>query len=716
MGDPDTGAAIPADLVGYMSEDDSAEEKRRMEAMEPLLQLDESFPNVVLVVGVPRVKSDEKYEKLKKVLQKKISMELQQKGAELSSDAFTIEMPTKDGETQGLCFLTFQSAYEAQHAIKHLNNFDLDLNHKFKATSVDDFDDIVSRDENYRPAVKLMGFTRENFRWWLRDEQCREQYVIRYQDETQIYWHDAVDRVLVYDGERERAEGKRVWTDFRVQWSPKGSYLATFHKPGVALWAGPDFDKKVRFEHKDVKQIEFSPNEEFVISWDGSPVSLKNELACRVWRVITGELLRSFETPSISPRGGDFPHFLWSPDDKYVAKCSDKELFVYSTPDMALLEDPASNKRTTLKYPLVSFDWSPSNNIVSVWIPERGDAPGRLLLVDIPSRTELASKNVYNVKEASMRWQSRGDYLCLRAVVARKTGKKGRKEYTQLEIFRLREKNVPVDTVHIEDVVVKQLHWEDASKRFAVIVEDELTRSQSIRFYKISEEGARRDTEMVFSYDMTSAMNCMKWAPNGTYFVLAALGTDGTLLFCSLNEFDKFDILHKDEHYMVNEIKWSSCGRFVCSCVSMPMVASGSSSVAWRYDTEAGYTIWTFQGRIQYKEQLRKFYQFQWRPRPPSLLSEQKLEDIQKRLRDFSKRYDMIDDKRRNAQRDSYEKQRMAEMTAFEEVLGRLEEWKTEHPMFAEWQASQGRFESQFEWEDKEQVTEDILDIQESVI
>lgn len=50
-------------------------------------------------------------------------------------------------------------------------------------------------------------------------------------------------------------------------------------------------------------------------------------------------------------------------------------------------------------------------------------------------------------------------------VVFKKTGKKGRKEFTQLEIFRMREKAIPVDNVQLNDVAL-QLHWEEGySKR-----------------------------------------------------------------------------------------------------------------------------------------------------------------------------------------------------------------------------------------------------------
>lgn len=43
-----------------------------------------------------------------------------------------------------------------------------------------------------------------------------------------------------------------------------GSYLATLHKPGVALWGTADFVRVRKFEHQGVQRIDFSPCERFV--------------------------------------------------------------------------------------------------------------------------------------------------------------------------------------------------------------------------------------------------------------------------------------------------------------------------------------------------------------------------------------------------------------------------------------------------------------------
>lgn len=51
------------------------------------------------------------------------------------------------------------------------------------------------------------------------------------------------------------------WTETYVRWSPKGTYLATFHPRGIALWGGENFKQIQRFSHQGVSLIDFSPCE-----------------------------------------------------------------------------------------------------------------------------------------------------------------------------------------------------------------------------------------------------------------------------------------------------------------------------------------------------------------------------------------------------------------------------------------------------------------------
>ena len=62
----------------------------------------------------------------------------------------------------------------------------------------------------------------------------------------------------VYGGEREKGTGVN---SSHVAWSSQGTYLATFHNKGIAIWAGDAFEKIGVYAHKGVKVVIFSPGE-----------------------------------------------------------------------------------------------------------------------------------------------------------------------------------------------------------------------------------------------------------------------------------------------------------------------------------------------------------------------------------------------------------------------------------------------------------------------
>lgn len=61
--------------------------------------------------------------------------------------------------------------------------------------------------------------------------------------------------------------GCQDWTDRPEVWSPLGSYLATLHSKGVALWGTPKWKRLQKFAHPGARLIDFSPKETFMVSW-----------------------------------------------------------------------------------------------------------------------------------------------------------------------------------------------------------------------------------------------------------------------------------------------------------------------------------------------------------------------------------------------------------------------------------------------------------------
>lgn len=118
------------------------------------------------------------------------------------------------------------------------------------------------------------------------------------------------------------------------------------------------------------------------------------------------------------------------------------------------------------------FSWSPGDNIIAFWVPEDKDIPARVTLMQLPSRQEIRVRNLFNVVDCKLHWQRNGDYLCVKVDRTPKgtqvtkhtdirslTGKTCSAKLvflsfqgvvTNFEIFRMREKQVPVDVVEMK--------------------------------------------------------------------------------------------------------------------------------------------------------------------------------------------------------------------------------------------------------------------------
>jgi len=664
-------------------------------------EMDKSFPETIIVGNVPKVPGA-KLPKLTSVLDKIFD----------KSGAHKTFMPLNEttGMTDGFVLVTFSSVAEADAAVKQLNGLALDKTHTFKVVKLDQFDAVVSRPEEFNPRSTLARPSRVDHRDWLADTHSREQFLLRYNQETEIYWHDTIngEPKLYYGGEREKQD-KKIWCDWKVQFSPQGSYIATFHKQGIALWAGDQFQKwKVRFPHDGVKQIEFSPNEEFLLTWNGSHAKEEDENAVRIFRVLTGERVRTCRTPPVSPvnEKGDFPHFLWSNDGRYIAECNESTIFVRDTETFELIKDEEGRKRSLKFENLATFQWSPKDNVIAIWTTEKANNPARLVLQQIPSRAELAARCRTQV-EAKMHWQSEGDYFCLHVTKLSKTGKKGG---TNLEIFRTRDKNVPVDIVEVKDTV-KTFHWETGGKRFAVITTDDTGHKPKLVFYMLGNEKC----EQVASLDLpANSFTDVFWAPGGQYFVCAAM-QGGDLLFGGLMPDNKIEVLHRDEHFMLTNVEWDPSSRYLLTAVTQPMRDEGSG---FKYQMEAGYALWTFQGRCLHKQQKEKLYVVNWRPHPPSLLSEEQQQNIRKNIKKFSKKYDALDDHEKETARNAFKADRATRTNSFLDILERIQDNAEKFGEENGWTEAvdEWQTENRADWEKEETIIEEDLDANEELI
>merc|ERR1711988_1885752 len=481
-----------------LTEEDQEFVEQRVKELETPVQPETGYDCFIVVDNLPKVNS-EKYPRLYKLLQKIFSQ-----CGKIRQDRMGIYMPKdpKTDETYG---------------------FKLDRSHVFSVNRYSDFQRLQNIPEKYVPPEPKAYKKKRNLRSWLMNTRAADQFVVRYADETEIFWHEK-------NKNPESVFRRRGWTDTFVAWSPLGTYMATFHKQGIILWGGESTWEEIhKFPHEGVGLIHFSPCETYLVTL--SPEyqehdNPKDPQCIVVWDIKTGRKMRGFT----AGKQRTWPAFKWSHDDKYFARISEHGISVYQTPNMGLL-----NKKSISVPGIKDFDWSPSDHVISCWTPETGNTPAKVMLIEIPSRKEKRQKALFNVNDVKMHWQSKGDFLCVK--VDRHTKSK---KFTNFEIFRMREKGLPIEVLELQRTIVA-FAWEPYGTRFAMIHSDGGPRPD-VSFYDMGSKNVKELTTL-----SKRPASHLFWSPRGRFICIAGLkNLNGALEFFDT---ETLEVLGTTEHF-----------------------------------------------------------------------------------------------------------------------------------------------------------------------
>eukprot|EP00906_Rhabdomonas_costata_P026394 RCo037589 len=599
------------------------------------------FSSVVIVDNVPVV-TQEKFEKLRGVMQKLLG------GFQCTVVNFELCVDEESGSTLGYAFVEYASAAEAERAVAKLNNHRLDKNHVFQVVLFSDWERFKKTPATFSEPTVEDQKASDDLNEWLLDQSAREQYMVRYGDDTEVYWNDPI--VL---GRQTLVQKRTGWTDILARWSPLGSFLATFHPQGIQLWGGLDWRSLGRFAHPGVQLIDFSPREGFLVTWFNS---------LYVHEVKTQKRVKVFANLAPTMEHG-WPLFKWSHDERFMANLMEDNINVYDTRTMKLVQ-PDPKKATTLYLPRVrDFEWSPTDNIICYWIPELGDQPARIVLVRVVESSEKSSggeealrkilfepvttRNIFRVSDARIHWQTAGNFLCVK-VDRQKKDMKALDRLTSFELFRMRTKPVAIESVEVSEEVVA-FAWEPCGHRFAVIHGSKPS-MYSVSFYSMN--GITDGKVSLRKSLPKKTANHLFWSPRGTHIVLAGLKNfNGVLEFWNT---DEMEITGGGEHFMCTDVEWDPSGRFLATSVSY-----------YRHQMENGYIIWSFQGKQILNLNRERLTQFMWRPRPPTLLTEAQLTEITETLTTRAARYQKEEQQLSKMEAEAIQKQRREKMDEF---------------------------------------------------
>ena len=553
-----------------------------------------------------------------------------------------LSSPRHSSRSRSFAFIEFETEAQAATAVVKANGYKLDKSHTFITSSFEDYAKYMAVPDEEREFEAPPFVPKENMYEWLEDSKARDQYVCRYNEMTEIWWNDP------QKPNQEPSYSKKNWSDTYVTWSPRGTYLATFHRLGIMLWGGPSWKRQIKINHGGVKLIDFSPCETYLVTW--SPES-DQSAALIIWEIKTGNKCRALQgsDPASEMR---WPAFLWSHDDSLFARLGDDCIYVYESSTMKLIKDK-QDKRTSVRVEGVrQFLWSPTDNIISCWIPEHTNNPAKVVLMSLPSREELRQKNLFSVADLRMTWHDQGHFLCVKVD---KHSKSKKTLNSAFELFRLRDKDVPIEvTEFTKETTVIAFAWEPKGIRYAIIHGEAGSQRTDVSFYSM---GSKYNGRISLIKTLESkTCSTLWWSPVGSIIVLANLkGTAGQLEWVDANT---QTTIGEAEHFMCSDVEWDPTGRFVATSVSH-----------WKHQMENGFIMWSSHGRELLHTKHDKFYQLHWRPRPKTLLTEAQEKEIRKNLRKYSHRYEEEDAQLKNQLGADKLRERKEKHAAFEGFL-----------------------------------------------
>ncbi|EDO17279.1 hypothetical protein Kpol_538p39 [Vanderwaltozyma polyspora DSM 70294] len=615
-----------------------------------------SFDQYIVVCGAPVI-PEGKVAVLKKALTGLFSK---------AGKVVDIEFPIEDGKTKGFLFVECASPADGNKIIKAFHTKRLDLKHRlfiYTMRDVEKYNDKNFPTEFVEPEIPDF-FPTSTLKSWLSDEDGRDQFVLQANEMTTVLWNSAIE------DEESVVESRKNWSTNYIRFSPKGTYLFSYHPQGVVMWGGPHFDRLRRFYHPNVRTSSVSPSEKFLVTYSPDPIVVDEEDAdcpftkkneghqlC-IWDIDSGLLQSTF--PVVKSSYLQWPLVRWSYNDQYCARMVGETLVVHDVKKGFAVMD---NK--TLKVPGIrDFSFAPTgvkiapfrandkeSVILAYWTPETNNMSCKATIVDVERSRVLKTVNLVQVSNVTLHWQSDSEFLCFN--VERHTKSK-KTQFSNLEICKLTEKDIPGDKIELKDCVV-DFAWEPHGNRFGVIAvretgDDNIAIPKNVatffapekRDVKDKSTGVKKWLEVASITDKFS--NTISWSPAGRYVVVATLVKPNVrrsdFVFYDMDfATDKNMNVTKDVHASLKEVATNSFP----SATDMAWDPSGRFLAVWssslKHKMENGYKVFNVAGTIVKEEPLNSFKNFAWRPRPASLLTNAEKKKIRKNLKEWTAQF-----------------------------------------------------------------------------
>ena len=263
-------------------------------------------------------------------------------------------------------------------------------------------------------------------------------------------------------------------------------------------------------------------------------------------------------------------------------------------------------------------EWGNEKALLAYWIGEQENSPARVSLLSIQNGMvrQLKSKTLFMVRSCSFCWHPQDMFL---ALLVDRWNKTKRTSSVNFEIFRLQERDIPVDNVECpQGQSLIHFAWEPSvhkpskqSHKFATIVRDDASGTCHLVFWedkKDPKQPVRQFTAVArFEHKF---IDRIYWSPKGTFLLACNITTNSNGNF-ELWDSSEMCLVASMEHEQLSQVQWSFNGLQFCSYCSFNDHPGA----------ENGYLLWDLCGEQQVKKSVEKFQSFHYRPIKFTLLS-----------------------------------------------------------------------------------------------
>eukprot|EP00835_Amoeboradix_gromovi_P007001 NODE_984_length_2554_cov_0.465580.p1 type:complete len:711 gc:universal NODE_984_length_2554_cov_0.465580:172-2304(+) len=506
-----------------------------------------------------------------------------------------------------------------------------------------------------------------------------------------------------------------------------------------------------QYKHPNCKDYFISPNQQYLVTWsttainstvDEMPFEYDNKHIL-IWN-LNGYCLKGLESKQLDMIELKLKFTL---DDHFMVYNDNNRLTVFNL---------MANTSSTLDVSTSTFELQPTtkDHKLAYYCKGLQSTPSRVCLVDLDTLSILKSKNLFNVTEAQLKFDPRGIFLL---ATLSKINKAKKVIGTALELFKLKDRGYPVESMELKSRVTC-VEWDPKSSKLVIISVDE----QKLQQQRVISSEARREEVSAediaiggVSNNMTihfmqvqgqcleelhrltdTSYNNANYSPAGRIVCLSGVkslikgnlafydtgASDGLMstreLIIQKNSIkpkklvaddavgtviqvnikrDRIVQLAQDVHYRVSKLTWDYSGRYLCTL-----------SV---FGTDAGYQIYDLSGNLKLKNTVKHVLDVMWSNPLEIVLEASTIKKIKQNLNSYTSRFEAEDD---NAKREMTKGEHdkiesgWADWTSFRK---RVREWRLKTKKLRHMQYVQlfGRTGEPTKFEDYYSDTEDLI-------